>query len=74
MITYAHVTETKPHQFRTEASTIGLAPGEWPALINTEIGNRQPLYRKSALKRDGEIIYVVYTQAMGCIDVIVLND
>lgn len=68
------VTETGPHDFVTEASTLGLKPGEWPKRLNTDLGNRLPFILKSVSAPAGELLYVTYVQAMGCIELKVFND
>jgi hypothetical protein len=68
------VLEIKVHTFVTEASTIGLRPGEWPERIDTELGNGQPLLRGQPDLEDGEIRGVRYRQAHGCIAVLIVND
>ena len=64
-------TETAPHRFVTEASEIGLRPGEWPMRLTTDLGNGGDLLRKPFLRSDGTAVYL---QEFGCVSVHVLND
>lgn len=73
-ITYSNVTEAKVHEFYTEASTIGLRPGEWPSKLETELGNKMPFHRVRPNFRDGELQSVRYDQVCGCIQLTVYND
>jgi len=69
------VTEVEPHQFVAEASSLGLHPGEWPNKMFTFIGNGQPFcYSFKKLTEDGDLAYVSYRQALGCITLKVFND
>lgn len=68
------VREVQPHQFWAEASELGLKPGEWPEQLTTEIGNGMPLIRTSKKVEDGDLIYVRYHQANGCVDLRIMND
>jgi len=65
------VTEVEAHRFVTEASSIGLRPGEWPLALTTALGNGRPL-RRAAFFKDGS--GVRYRQDEGCVVVDVLND
>ena len=61
--------------YATEASSIGLAPGEWPRQIPTELGNRQPfLFEKADITPDRELLGCRYTQSEGILRLIVFND
>lgn len=62
--------EFELHHFVVEASTLGLAPGQWPASIETDMGNGQP-FVLGVVMSDGTHIY---QQALGCIALHVLND
>lgn len=74
-VEYAQVVETKLHRFVGEASDLGLAPGEWPPQISTTMGNGMPFIRVAKkLDPEGELMYVRYHQANGCIDLLVYND
>jgi hypothetical protein len=83
MITHKHVeqkviTEYMPHQFCAEASTLsaiveGFRAG-WPEEIPTSIGNGMPLLRVAKKVVEGDIQYVRYMQANGCITLCVFND
>jgi hypothetical protein len=64
------VTETEVHRFVTEASTLGLSPGSFPALLETELGNGLPFTRQRT-RPDGSVIY---QQHFGCVQLVVFND
>jgi len=69
-----NLTEYQPHHFCTEASTLGLRPGQWPEKIETKIGNGQPFYIISKKSTDGDIEYATYRQDCGCVVLRVFND
>lgn len=64
-----HVTEYEPHQFVTEASTLGLPPGTPPWMLTTELGNGQPFEMTGRRGAGWE-----YRQQFGNIVLTVLND
>jgi len=68
-ITHDNVTEIEPHKFCTEASSLGLKPGEWPTRFETTLGNGLPLF---IFCNGGDGIY--YRQQFGCIQLVVFND
>lgn len=63
-------TEVAPHRFVTEASELGLAPGDWPTSLTTNMGNGQPFILRTR-RADGS---AVYEQRFGCLSLHVLND
>lgn len=63
-------TEVAPHRFVTEASTLRLAPGDWPTSLTTNMGNGQPFIIRTR-RTDGS---AVYHQRFGCLSLHVLND
>jgi hypothetical protein len=69
-VTRDQVTETETFRFVTEASTIGLPPGNFPRTLETDLGNGQPLVRQDGGMERG----VRYRQLLGCISVIIFND
>lgn len=70
-----HFHENRPHEFSGFASDLPHTRQGWPSLIETTIGNGMPLLRKSKkVDADGDIQYVRYTQANGCIEIVVFND
>lgn len=74
-ITPEMVDETGDFDFAAEASTVGLRPGEWPAMMLTTMGNGLPLMRHTKkLDPEGELVYVRYVQSSGCIHVKIFND
>jgi hypothetical protein len=73
-VTYSQVTEVKVHQFVAEASGLGLRAGQWPKEIQTDMGNKQPLFPISKVVRDGDIVYVRYGQGNGCLTIKIYND
>lgn len=74
MITAQQVAHVTDDQFTAEASTLGWRPGVWPAQVDCELGNKQPLIRKRREMYDGELQYVEYWQAFGTLRLTVWND
>lgn len=68
------VSEFEPHKFVAEASSLGLRPGEWPTLIGTTLGNGRNFVRARSEERDGDLLWVVYLQTFGCIELKIFND
>lgn len=64
-----NATEDRFHNWVTEASTLGLKPGEIASSIETTLGNRQPFL---VMRIDED--RVTYLQDCGCLMLIVLND
>jgi hypothetical protein len=66
-----NVTETSVHQFATDASELGLAPGNWPppAKLLTSLGNGMHFVRTTYT---GE--RATYHQSFGCIELAIFND
>jgi hypothetical protein len=52
-----------------EASTLGIAPGATPRLIDTDLGNGRPFV---FIQADDEV--AIYRQDCGSIDLHILND
>lgn len=74
-IDYVDVSETQPHEFHAEASSLGLPPGMWPPSLATRMGNSLPFVRSHLeADLDGELLWVEYRQAAGCITLRVFND
>lgn len=72
---YSNIVEFEPHRFVAEASELGLRPGEWPERIATDVGNRLPFVRRSKkLDAEGDLMWVTYAQANGCLVLRVFND
>lgn len=73
--TYTNTHECSDYAHVTDASQLGLPPGEWPATIETEMGNQMP-FTRSAVSRtdDGEIVEVIYRQQFGILRLHVFND
>lgn len=76
MITYdSPIDEFEPHHFSADACEIGLRPGEWPERLETNIGNGLALMRRTKkLSADGDLMWVTYLQANGCVSLRVYND
>lgn len=74
MLNHQNTTETSPHQFVTEASTLNLAPGNFPRTLKTNLGNGQPFVYSSREEHDGDLVAVLYRQDLGCLTLRVLND
>lgn len=67
--TNAH--EIEVHEWWTEASQLGIAPGAaYPDALNTTLGNGQPFVFRG-FDAHGTALYM---QAFGCITLKVLND
>lgn len=74
-VTSDNCTEDKLHEFTTEASDIGLPPCQWPELIPTDIGNKQPfILRRIDRDGGGDVVCAVYQQSCGCAWLYVYND
>jgi hypothetical protein len=70
-ITYDMVTEWKIHEFCAFASDFGWKPGEFPAQIETDMGNGLPFLKWSETSESDRVIY---RQSNGCITLTVYND
>lgn len=64
------ITETEPHHYVTEASTLGLPPGSYPERLETDLGNGLPLLR---VRRSADRAWL-YRQDLGCVDLVVFDD
>lgn len=74
-VALTNVSEVEPHTFVTEASDLGLRPGEWPQFLTTNLGNGLRLVRSTKkLDADGDLLWVTYHQAAGCIRLRIFND
>jgi hypothetical protein len=64
---------TTPHScliMTTEASELGLKPGEWPNRIGSDMGNKRD-FCKDGLTTAGSHVYV---QELGCLTLHIYND
>lgn len=68
-VTNDNAHEFEVHQFITEASQLGLVPGEWPTFLSTDLGNGRP-FVKQYWTGEGTVLY---RQEFGCITLKVLN-
>jgi hypothetical protein len=60
--------------FAVDTSSLGLSPGEWPAQLETSVGNGNPLIRdESWFDANNDLCCVIYRQADGC-TVHIIND
>lgn len=57
-------------RYTAEASELGLAPGQWPRVLETSLGNGQPFTLFSVHACGTRH----YEQDNGCITLLVLND
>jgi hypothetical protein len=73
-ITRDQVREFDTHKYIADASDLGWSPGEWPEWVPTDIGNGKPFLAFSWEYRDGDVEWVTYRQALGCISLNVHND
>lgn len=72
---FAALEATDVHAFHTDASALGLKPGEWPDMIPATIGNGQPFVRdRIDRSADGDVISARYEQRLGCLRIYVWND
>lgn len=71
MIDHNNAIEVEVHKYVTEASTLGLPPGKWPASIPTTIGNGQPFLCVGGPMQDGGRRY---RQGNGCVSLTIFND
>jgi hypothetical protein len=63
------VSEHEPHHFSVEASQLRWPPGEFPRIIDTDMGNRQQMVLTSLTEHKA-----TYSQQLGCITLTVWND
>lgn len=68
------VHEYETRKFCAEASTLGLKPGDWPRTIETDMGNGMIFIAQHKEVRDGDLLWVDYFQANGCITLKIFND
>ena len=66
-----NASENKPFSWSTFASDLGLRPGQFPEMLETELGNGRPFVRCS-VSPDGSV--VMYRQDLGCCNLHVYND
>jgi hypothetical protein len=67
--------EHSVHHWVTEASELGLAVGDWPMKIDTNLGNGQPFFMaRIGRTDDGDLAGVRYLQGNGCLRLLVIND
>lgn len=62
-------THQQPHRFYADASDLGWAPGYFPEQVDTDLGNGLPF-----VKTDQDEDRIRYSQANGCITLVVFND
>ena len=75
MVTRDNAFESEVHRWVTEASDLGLAPGDWPLSLNTDLGNGQPFYLTGADKTaGGDLAGARYRQGLGILTLLVIND
>lgn len=72
-ITSQNVQETEPAYFIGDASSVGLKPGEWPTLLETDLGNKLPLTKTWVDRGAGDINSVTYCQQLGVVRVKLFN-
>lgn len=75
MVTNENADEVDVHRFASEASDLRLKPGEWPAQLQTNLGNGLPFIQVGQIiSPAGEFGGCRYRQANGCISLSVFND
>ena len=64
----AHVCATDdPEHFACKASVIGVHPGHYPGMMETDVGNGETLYiDRSIFDAGGNFVGVTYRQSGGC--------
>lgn len=70
IVTLDEVLEVGNGTYVTEASTIGLRPGQWPRLLETTLGNGCPFVLQAGTDEHVK----TYMQEFGCIFMKVYND
>ena len=74
-ITHDNASEYDLHRWVTEASDLGLKPGDFPLSFNTTLGNGHPFFLSGGDKTpDGDIAGVRYRQGNGILSLLVIND
>jgi hypothetical protein len=68
------VTESSIHHFTCFASDVEQFRKGFPPRVETTLGNGQPFVGWKRNVKDGDLQYVVYKQALGCITLQVFND
>lgn len=61
-------------EYTAFASDIGIAPGPFPRTIETDLGNKLQFIAMRKKVIDGDLQYVRYEQALGCVTLFVFND
>lgn len=75
MIQSGLITEEGYLQFVSEASSLRLAPGEWPERISTELWNGQDLvFIRITRNLHGAMSAALYSQELGCVTLSIIND
>ena len=77
MLTNEHIHKGSDNlfEFYCFASDVAEFHNGFPRTVKTNIGNGQPLVgRTKKVDSEGDIVYVRYTQQLGCLDLIVYND
>ena len=60
-----HATDNPKH-FSCGMSVIGLPPGHFPGMMETDLGNGDPFYLDHAIYDGGYFVGVAYRQSGGC--------
>lgn len=68
------VSEFENGKYTAFASDLGMRPGEWPHKIPTSLGNKLDFVAEHTEVNDGDLQWVVYRQAAGCISLKIFND
>jgi hypothetical protein len=69
-----NVVEHHPHHFTAEASELGFPAGMFPEEIKTDMGNGQAFILDQEKVDDGDLLWVRYRQALGCVSLTIFND
>lgn len=73
-ITNKNAQETRVHHFVTDASSLGLPPGVFPALIESDLGNGLDFERIRPQRVGEQLLAVHYRQIFGALTLCVFND
>ena len=74
-VTYENASEFEAHKFVAEASDLEIKPGEWPQLLDTDLGNGMPfIIGQKQIDAEGDLMWITYNQCNGCISLKIFND
>lgn len=71
-VTLRNATHLSGVLYSAEAAKVGLQRGQWPDVLTTSLGNKQPLMRTQKPIRPRT--WVVYEQAGGAVELQIFNE